>query len=164
MSAPPKSALKRTTVKDQSGAGALKIGELLSKAGYITAHQFDQAKSEQKKSGRRLSHILLDSGYIEQDTVVNFLSRQHNYPAVVISSEAPSDDAIKLMSYEMCKKYMAFPMRVAGNTLQITMAEPTNDTEVEELQNELNKTLNVCVSSAIEIINAYKKYYEKQYN
>ncbi|MCL7486994.1 MAG: type IV-A pilus assembly ATPase PilB [Desulfobulbaceae bacterium] len=161
MSAPPKTAsLKRTTVKDQSGASKLKIGELLSKAGYITAHQFDQAKSEQKKSGKRLSHILLDNGYIEQDTIVNFLSRQHNYPAVVISSEVPSDEAIKLMPYELAKKYMAFPMRIAGNTLQVTMAEPTDDVEVEELQNALDKSLNVCVSSAIEIINAYKKYYE----
>ena len=161
MSAPPKTgALKRTTVKDQSGQGALKIGDLLSKAGYITAHQFDRAKQEQKKTGKRLSHILLDNGYIEQDTIVNFLSRQHNYPAVVISKEAPSEDAIKMMDYELCKKYMAFPMRVAGNTLQITMAEPTNDNEVEELQNALDKSLNVCVSSAIEIINAYKQYYE----
>ncbi len=161
MSAPPKTAaLKRTTVKDQSGASKLKIGELLSKAGYITAHQFDQAKADQKKSGKRLSHILLDNGYIEQDTIVNFLSRQHNYPAVVISKEAPSSDAIELVSYELAKKYMAFPMRVAGNTLQITMAEPTDDVEVEELQNALDKSLNVCVSSAIEIINAYKQYYE----
>lgn len=161
MSAPPKTAsLKRTTVKDQSGASKLKIGELLSKAGYITAHQFEMAKADQKKSGRRLSHILLDSGYIEQDTVVNFLSRQHNYPAVVISSEAPSEDAVKLVPYELAKKYMAFPMRLAGNTLQITMAEPTDEVEVEELQNALNKSLNICVSSAIEIIKAYKKYYK----
>jgi len=161
MSAPPKTgSLKRTTVKDQSGASKLKIGELLSKAGYITAHQFDQAKADQKKSNKRLSHILLDSGYIEQDTIVNFLSRQHNYPAVVISKEAPSQDAIKLMPYELAKKYMAFPMRIAGNTLQVTMAEPTDDVEVEDLQNALDKTLNICVSSAIEIINAYKQYYK----
>ncbi len=33
---PERSSTKRT-VKDQSGAGKLKIGELLSKAGYITA-------------------------------------------------------------------------------------------------------------------------------
>ena len=63
-------SLKRTTVKDQSGASKLKIGELLSKAGYITATQFEQAKAEQKKTGKRLSHIMLDNGYIEQDTVV----------------------------------------------------------------------------------------------
>ncbi len=151
---------KRTTVKDQSGAGKIKIGELLSKAGYITAHQFDQAKAEQKKSGKRLSHIMLDNGYIEQDTVVNFLSRMHNYPAVTISKEPPSDDAIKLLSYEVAKKYLAFPLRVAGNTLQITMAEPTNTEEVEELQELVKKGLNVCVSTAKDIIDAYRDYYK----
>ena len=55
---------------------------------------------------------------------------------------------------------MAFPLRVAGNTLQITMAEPTDTVEVEELQEIVKKGLNVCVSTAIEIINAYKEYYK----
>ena len=161
MSAPPKTAShKRSTVKDQSGASKLKIGELLSKAGYITAHQFDIAKQEQKKTGKRLSHILLDNGYIEQDTIVNFLSRMHNYPAVYISNEAPSEEAIKLIPYETAKKFMAFPLRIAGNTLQVTMAEPTDTNEVEELQEKIGKGLNVCVSTAIEIIKAYKEYYK----
>ena len=151
---------KRTTVKDQSGAGKLKIGDLLSKAGYITSHQYDQAKADQKKNGRRLSHILLDSGYIEQDTVVNFLSRMHNYPAVTISKEPPSNDAIELMPYDVAKRFMAFPLRVAGNTLQVTMAEPTNTEEVEELQEIVKKGLNVCVSTAKDIIDAYRDYYK----
>jgi len=161
MAAPAQTAAhKRSTVKDQSGASKLKIGELLSKAGYITAHQFEMAKQEQKKTGRRLSHILLDSGYIEQDTIVNFLSRMHNYPAVTISKEPPSDDALKLIPYETAKRFMAFPLRVAGNTLQVTMAEPTDTADVEELQEIVKKGLNVCVSTAIEIINAYKEYYK----
>jgi len=151
---------RRTTVKDQSGAGKLKIGELLSKAGYITATQFEQAKGDQKKSGRRLSHIMLDNGYIEQDTVVNFLSRMHNYPAVTISKEPPSNEAVQLLPYEVAKKFMAFPLRVAGNTLQITMAEPTNTEEVEELQEIVKKGLNVCVSTAKDIIDAYRDYYK----
>ncbi len=161
-----KFSLKRT-IKDQSGAGKIKIGELLSKAGYITAHQFEQAKTEQKKTGKRLSRILFDSGIIEQDTVVNFLSRMHNYPAVKISSEPPSEDAIKLLPYDIAKRFMAFPLRLAGNTLQITMAEPTDTAEVEELQEIVQKGLNVCVSTAKEIINAYRTYYkidDEEYN
>ena len=43
--APRKTALKRRTVKDQSGAGKLKIGELLQKAGFITASQFKEAQA-----------------------------------------------------------------------------------------------------------------------
>ena len=159
-------SLKRT-IKDQSGAGKIKIGELLSKAGYITAHQFEQAKTEQKRTGKRLSRILLDSGIIEQDTVVNFLSRMHNYPAVTISSEPPSEDAIKLLPYDIAKRFMAFPLRLAGNTLQITMAEPTDTAEVEELQEIVQKGLNVCVSTPKEIVDAYRTYYkidDEEYN
>ncbi|PIE56575.1 MAG: type IV-A pilus assembly ATPase PilB [Desulfobulbus propionicus] len=161
-----KTATKRT-VKDQTGAGKLKIGELLSKAGYITATQFEEAKAVHRKTGERLGKILLENGSIERDTIPNFLSRQHNYPLVNIENEPPSPEALELVTYEVVKKYLAFPLRVVGNTLQITMAEPTDDIEVEQLQDETGKGLNVCVSTARDIIDAYRKYYkisDEEYN
>jgi type IV pilus assembly protein PilB len=153
-----KTSIKKT-VKDQSGAGKIKIGELLSKAGYITPAQLEIAKKEMSKTGVRLGAILRQLDYIDDNTIFNFLSRQHNYPAVVIKNEPPSKDAVKLMSYEVAKEYMAFPLRMAGNTLQITMAEPSDATAVEELQNTLNKELSVCVSTENDIVEAYVKYY-----
>jgi len=48
-----KSSIKRT-VKDQSGAGKIKIGELLSKAGYITPAQLEYGKKELKKRGVKI--------------------------------------------------------------------------------------------------------------
>lgn len=149
----------KRTVKDQSGAGKLKIGELLSKAGYITATQFEEAKAAQKKTGERLGRILLESGAIERDTIANFLSRMHNYPLVVIDQEAPSKEALSLVPYETAKRFMAFPLRLAGNTLQVTMAEPTDSLDVEQLQDIVQKSLTVCVSTGKDIIDAYKKYY-----
>ena len=153
-----KSSMKRT-VKDQSGAGKIKIGELLSKAGYITPSQLETAKKILQKQGGRLSSILRQLDYIDENTVVNFLSRQHNYPSVVIKNEPPSKDALKLLPYGEAKKYLAFPLRMAGNTLQITMAEPSDATAVEELQNLVNKELSVCVSTEADIVEAYRKYY-----
>ncbi|PIE64644.1 MAG: type IV-A pilus assembly ATPase PilB [Desulfobacterales bacterium] len=153
-----KSAIRKT-VKDQSGAGKIKIGELLSKAGYITATQFETARKEVQKNGIRMSAVLRQLEYIDDNTVFNFLSRQHNYPPAVIREEPPSQDVLKLMSYEMAKKYMAFPLRMAGKTLQITMAEPSDSAAVEELQDELKKELSVCVSTEQDIVEAYQKYY-----
>ena len=100
----------KKTVKDQSGAGKLKIGELLSKAGYITLAQLENAKKELQKNGGRLSSILRQLDYIDENTVFNFLSRQHNYPPVVIQNEPPSKDALKLLPYETAKIYLAFPL------------------------------------------------------
>lgn len=153
-----KSSLKKT-VKDQSGAGKFKVGELLSKAGYITPSQLETAKKELKKSGGRLGTILRQLDYIDDDTVFNFLSRQHNYPAVVIKNEPPSKDVISILDYETAKEFLAFPLRIAGNTLQITMAEPSDAMAVESLQDMVGKELSVCVSTEKDIIEAYQKYY-----
>ncbi len=157
-SAQRKSSMKRT-VKDQSGAGKVKIGELLSKAGYITSNQLETAKKLLQKNGGRLSTILRQLEYIDESTVVNFLSRQHNYPAVLLKDEAPSQDALKLLSYENAKEFMAFPLRMAGNTLQVAMVEPTDSVAVEELQDLLNKELSVCVCSEQDLVGAFVKHY-----
>jgi len=157
--APSKSSIKRT-VKDQSGAGKFKIGELLQKAGYITVSQFEEAKAIHKKSGERLGRILLENGSIERDTIANFLSRMHNYTLVTIGDEPPSQEVLELIPYETAKQFLAFPLRRAGNTLQVTMAEPTDHIEVEALQDFVGMGLNVCVSTARDIIDAYQKYYK----
>lgn len=153
-----KSSMKKT-VKDQSGAGKIKIGELLSKAGYITPTQLETAKKILQKSGGRLGAILRQLEYIDEDTVYNFLSRQHNYPAVIIKKEQPAKDALKLLPYEQAKEFMAFPLRMAGKTLQVTMAEPSDAMAVEDLQNLVNRELSVCVSTERDIIEAYQNHY-----
>jgi len=149
----------KKTVKDQSGAGKLKIGELLSKAGYITLTQFEEAKTTQRKTGERLGRILLESGIIERDTIANFLSRMHNFPLVSLDQEVPSKEALQLVPYETAKQFLCMPLRIAGSTLQVTMAEPTDTVEVEQLQDMLQKNLSLCVSTARDIIDGYKKFY-----
>ncbi|MBU1233347.1 MAG: type IV-A pilus assembly ATPase PilB [Proteobacteria bacterium] len=156
---PKKKSSLKGTVKDQSGAGKVKIGELLSKAGYITPAQLATAKKEHKEKGGRLGAILRQLDYIDNDTIYTFLSRQHNFTSVQISKEPPSKDAVALMPYEVAKRFMAFPLRLAGNTLQITMAEPTDTEAVEKLQHIMGKDLSVCVSMEDDLVDAYKQYY-----
>ncbi|MEN8190150.1 MAG: type IV-A pilus assembly ATPase PilB [Thermodesulfobacteriota bacterium] len=154
-----KSSLKGT-VKDRSGAGKVKIGELLSKAGYITTSQLDTAKKQFKKDkGGRFGQVLMQLEYIDDDTIFNFLSRQHNFTPVIIADEPPSKEAVGLLPYEAAKEFMAFPLRLAGNTLQLTMAEPTDTEAVEKLQEITGKDISVCVSMEKDLVAAFQKYY-----
>jgi type IV pilus assembly protein PilB len=149
----------RGTVKDQSGAGKYKIGELLCKAGYITPTQLETAKQQQKKNGGRIGAILIQSEYIDKDTISNLLNRQYNISSVVIAKEPPAKEALKLMAYDVAKKFMAFPLRTIGSTLQITMAEPTDTDAVAKLQELVGRELSLCVSTEDDIISAYQQYY-----
>ncbi|MFO7761486.1 MAG: type IV-A pilus assembly ATPase PilB [Desulfobia sp.] len=150
----------RSTVKDQSGAGKTKIGEILRKEGQILTSQLKSAKKIQKKTGQRLSSILVQQGYIDEDTVVKVLSRLHNYKAVDLSRESPTPQVLKNIPYEKVKKYCALPLRIKDDILYVTMAEPTDTSAVEEFQSELKMTLSVGVSTEREILDSYKKYYK----
>ncbi|MCD4787723.1 MAG: type IV-A pilus assembly ATPase PilB, partial [Desulfobacterales bacterium] len=161
-----KTSLK-ATIRDQSGAGKARIGELLSKEGYITSAQLKNALNYQKANPLRLGSILIKLGYIDEESIVNVLSRIYNYPAVVISKSSPDPDALKIISYEVAKKYMVFPLKFEGENLVVTMAEPTDTTAVENLQKEIQQGLKVSVSSEQDIVEAYKKYYkisDEEYN
>jgi len=161
-----KTSLK-ATIRDQSGAGKIRIGELLSKEGYITSTQLKKALNYQKTNPLRLGSILIKLGYIDEETIVNVLSRIYNYPAVLISKKPPAPEALKIISYETAKKYMAFPLKLEGENLLVTMAEPTDTTAVENLQKEVQHGLKVSVSSEQDIIEAYRKYYkisDEEYN
>ncbi|MFA7384272.1 MAG: type IV-A pilus assembly ATPase PilB [Desulfurivibrionaceae bacterium] len=150
----------RSTVKDQSGAGKIKIGELLRKAGQISSYQLDEALAAQKKSGGRLSSILLRLGHIDESTILNFLTRLHNYQAVVISREPPKPEVLPLLPYEIAKKFLAFPLRQIGKSLQVAMAEPTDTGAVESLQAAVKMPLTVCVATEKDIVDAFQVYYK----
>jgi len=161
-----KSSLK-STIMDQSGAGKTKIGELLCKEGYITRTHLQDALNYQKKNNGRLGSILIKLGYIDDETIVNVLSRLHNYPAVTLSKSTPDPKALECMPYEMAKKYMAFPIRFKGQSLVISMAEPTDTSAVSDIQSEVQQSISISVSTQKDIVEAYRTYYkisEQEYN
>ena len=150
------------TIKDQSGAGKVRIGDLLRKEGYITANQLDRAMKVQAKSKMRLGRILVELGHIDEETILNVLSRIYGFPAITISRETPQPEVLKMLPYEVAKEYMAFPLRVASstNTLKVTMSEPTDSSAVEALQAAVKMKLTVCVSTEHDIVQAYRTHYK----
>ncbi len=157
----------KATVKDQSGAGKTRIGEILCKEGYITSAQLQDALNHQKKNNGRLGTILLRLGYIEDNTIVNILSRLQNYTSVVISKVTPDPKVLEVLPYDIAKKYMAFPLRLEGENLIVCMSEPTDTAAVEGLQTEVKTGLMVNVSTEKDIIEAYKTHYkisDEEYN
>ncbi|MFO7754259.1 MAG: type IV-A pilus assembly ATPase PilB [Desulfobacteraceae bacterium] len=150
----------KSTIKDQSGAGKTRIGEILSKEGQITSLNLKDALKQQKKTGERLSSILLSRGYIDPDTIVNVLGRLYNYDVVKYNDIRPDKKILEILPYETAKSYMAFPVRLEDDDLVVAMTEPTDTTAVEALQKQCGKNLRVNVATENDIIQAYRDYYK----
>lgn len=150
----------KSTIKDQSGAGKTRIGEILSKEGQITSLNFKDALNQQRKTGERLSSILLSKGYIDPDTIVNVLGRIYNYDVVKYGDIKPDKKLFSILPYEIAKNYMAFPVGLKSDELVVAMTEPTDTTAVEELQKKCGKNIRVGVATENDIIQAYRDYYK----
>ncbi len=155
-----KTSSLKSTIKDQSGAGKTRIGEILSKEGQITSSQLDEALAIQKKTNERLSGILLSRGFIDPDTIVNVLGRLYNYKVAKRSDIKPDPKLLKLFPYEMAKPSMSFPLELNGNELSIAMVEPTDTSIVEDLQKKTQKTIKVFVSTEHDLIQAFRDFYK----
>jgi len=159
-SKPPKGTHLKATIKDQSGAGKTRIGEILSKEGQITSLQFQAAQNQQKKTGGRLSSILLSMGHIDPDTIVSVLGRLYDYHVIQLSEMKPDKEALEVLPFETAREYMAFPLGLSGETFTITMTEPTDSSAVEALQEIIGHPLKVMVSTENDIIDAYRDHYK----
>ncbi len=155
-----KSSSLKATIKDQSGAGKTKIGEILSKEGQITSLQLDEALQVHRKTNERLGNILLNKGYIDPDTIINVLGRIYNYNVIRLADIKPDAKVLKLLPFEMVKPFLVFPLELKGEKLSITMVEPTDTSVVEELQKKTGKTLHVSVSTENDVIQAYRDFYK----
>ncbi len=150
----------KSTIKDQSGAGKTKIGEILSKEGQITSTQLNEALGIHKKTQERLSSILLTKGYIDPDTIINVLGRIYNYNVIRFSEIKADSGAMKILPFSVAKNHMVFPVSLSGDNLVVAMAEPTDTTVVEELQKKTGKNVKVAVATENDIIQAFRDYYK----
>ncbi|MBF0468169.1 MAG: type IV-A pilus assembly ATPase PilB [Desulfamplus sp.] len=151
----------KTTIKDQSGAGRARIGELLSKEGQITSVQLQAAQEQQRKTGLRLSKILLSMGIIDPETIVNVLGRIYGYQVVKNSEMKPSTKVLGLIPFQDAKKHMAFPLGIKDDQLVIAMTEPTDTDSIDEIKNLIGgKELKVCVATEHDVIQAYRDFYK----
>src|SRR5690349_5869852 len=81
-----------------------RLGDLLVREKIISADQLDKALKNQKETGGRLGSILVKLGYLTDEDVTNFLSRQYGVPAInlnyfeidpVVASETSIMEAIE---------------------------------------------------------------------
>ncbi|MBW2623049.1 MAG: type IV-A pilus assembly ATPase PilB [Deltaproteobacteria bacterium] len=149
------------TIRDQTGDQAqFKIGEILKKEGQITARMLDDALAVLKKEHGFIGSYLLKNGEIDENTIPNLLSRRYNYPKINIAEQEIDEEVVKLIPYELAKKYFAFPVRVRDKSLLVALTEPTNSAAIEALTTQTKHTVRAGVSAEKDIVEAYRKYYK----
>ncbi|MBI5100873.1 MAG: type IV-A pilus assembly ATPase PilB [Nitrospirae bacterium] len=138
---------------------AVKLGQLLIASSIINEEQLKLALNVQKKEGGRLGSNLVKLGFLSEDKLVAFLSRQYGVPSINLSEYRIDPAVLKLIPAEMAKKHLLMPIARVGATLTVAIADPSTVFAIDDVKFMTGYNVEVVVSSESGIINAISHYY-----
>ncbi len=136
-----------------------RLGDLLVKEKVITQEQLEQATKLQKESHTRLASALVKLGFLSDEDVTNFLSRQYGVPAINLSYFEIDPAVVKLIPYETAKRYQILPLSRVGASLTIAMVDPTNVFAMDDIKFMTGFNIEPVVASESSIIEGIDKAY-----
>ncbi len=138
---------------------AVKLGQILIASSIITEDQLKQALTSQKKEGGRLGTNLVKLGFITEEKLVAFLSKQYGVPAINLAEYKIDAAVLKLVPADMAKKHLIMPVARVGATLTIAMADPSNVFAIDDVKFMTGYNVEVVVSTESAIIGAITSCY-----
>lgn len=140
---------------------AIKLGQLLVNNNIVTEEQLEQALELQKKEGGRIGSNLISLGFLTDETLVEFLSRQYGVPSVSLSHEDIDPSITKLVPYDIAYKYQIFPVSKSGAMLTIAMTDPSNVFAIDDVKFMTGYEVKPVIASETAIKEAITKHYEQ---
>jgi type IV pilus assembly protein PilB len=136
-----------------------RLGDLLVKEKIITPEQLEQATKAQKEQNCRLGSALVKLGFLTDEDVTNFLSRQYGVPAINLSYFEIDPAVVKLIPFETAKRYQILPLSRVGASLTIAMVDPTNVFAMDDIKFMTGFNIEPVVASESSILAGIEKSY-----
>lgn len=140
-----------------------KLGEVLREAGLIDELQLESALSHQRTFGGQLGRILIDSGFLGEQQLVETLSRMLGVPRVELSGRTVSTELLALVPLDFAEKFHTVPVALRaeakGDHLFVAMSDPTNLEAVDTLQFRTGKRVVPMIATESDVEGAIRRWY-----
>ncbi len=136
-----------------------RLGDLLVRSKVITNEQLEQALKKQKEGGGRLGSVLVKLGFLTDEEVTNFLSRQYGVPAINLQFFELDPNVVKLIPQETARKHQILPLSRVGASLTIAMVDPTNVFAMDDIKFMTGFNIEPVVASESSIMECIEKAY-----
>jgi type IV pilus assembly protein PilB len=138
-----------------------RLGELLVRNNLIEEHQLSKALEDQKATGGRLGSSLTKLGFLKEEELSSFLSRQYGVPSINLNDFEIDDSVCKLLPVEVVQKYQAIPVSRTGATLIVAMTDPSNIFAIDDIKFMTGYNVEIVVATETSIKTSIDKYYDQ---
>ncbi len=125
-----------------------KIGEILQRWGLVNEQQIQDALKAAKTQRKRLGEVLVELGHVSETDVAKALGQQFNMEYIDLDRpDAISKDNLKLLPYEVIKKYLVLPISSENGTIKMIIHDPTDLDTLDDLKFRLNCKVETALAA-----------------
>ena len=127
-----------------------RLGDQLIGSGLVTVAQLNKALVKQRESGGRLGEVLVAMGSLSEQSLAHALAAFFGTGVANLRRDKPDPTVLPLLKEDAARRYMAIPIRLEGDVLQIAVAEPTDELR-DVLARESNYQVRLLIAPLSDI-------------
>ena len=139
----------------------IRIGDLLIEHKVISQEQLTTALADQKKTGRKLGRVLIESGYLTEDQLLDFLSRQLSIPYIELKRYQVKPEVVRMIPEVHARRFRVLALEDAREALLIGMADPTDIFAYDELTRVLRRPIKLAVVREADLLKTIDIMYRR---
>ncbi|MEM7576590.1 MAG: type II secretion system ATPase GspE [Planctomycetota bacterium] len=153
-----KTALKSSKSADLKGR---RIGRVLTKLGFCTRDQIQEALSLQKTRRAPIGTLLIELGYVNADQLNQGLAAQQGMAMVSLTDYEIPEDVLEKIPAEMANTYSVLPLKFDDKRKRLTVAVKSADNyqALDTLQLMMGFSVEAVVASEEELEKLIEQHY-----
>ena len=136
-----------------------RLKDLFTKAGVVDELQMRSALRHQEQWGGRLTQVVVELGFADEETLADAISSSLRMPRVKLGTIGKDGVALSKVEEQTCTDLGVFPVMVKDRALTLAMADPTDVNSIDLVQARAAiRVVPVCASES-EITAAIARHY-----
>lgn len=135
------------------------IGQELVDDGLVSADQLAVAMETKKNLGGDLGHILIRKGFVNEDQILEFLSRRLNIPFISLDDYTIDPEVVKIVPASLAQRFHFMPLFRIEDSITVAMSDPLDVFGIDEIRNAIKYRVQPVLASRHEIERLVREHY-----
>ena len=139
-----------------------RLRDMLLKSKAVDEFQMKAAMGRLEQWGGRLTGIIVDMGFVDDETMVKTLSESMRLPVAHLGMVVKDAQLLSKLDAAYCQEHGVFPVSMQNRVVTLAMSDPTEVDAIDYVQSTIGARVQVVVAAESEIRAAIAKHYRGQ--
>jgi len=130
----------------------IRLGDLLVAQQLIGQDQLEEALASQKSTGMKLGRQLISMGFVEENTLLDLLSKQLGIPFIELKHFRFDKALVQSLPEAIARRYRVMILSEEGDSVLLGMADPTDIFGLDDVRNVIDRPIKTAVVRESELL------------